>query len=83
MRESDTILMPTRTVMSEGLDSDLPPPTWTKLAAIADRRAAAVALARDRGITIAMGTDIGLTARMCPTPGVETGESFHCLSKPV
>jgi imidazolonepropionase-like amidohydrolase len=79
MRESGAILVPTRTVMSEALDADLPPPTRAKLAAIADRHAAAVALAHDRGVTIAMGTDIGLTGPDAPNSWGRNGRELPLL----
>jgi imidazolonepropionase-like amidohydrolase len=79
MRESGAILVPTRTVMTEALDADLPPPTRAKLAAIADRHATAVALAHDRGVTIAMGTDIGLTGPDVPNSWGRNGRELPLL----
>jgi imidazolonepropionase-like amidohydrolase len=62
MRETGTVLVPTRTIMREMQDSDAVPPfALRKLAAIADRHARAVALAHERGVTIAMGTDISIS----------------------
>ena len=64
MRETGALLVPTRTVVVDSLMSDhLPPFARSKLAAIADRHAAAVALAHERGVTIAAGTDIALSGR--------------------
>ncbi len=63
MRETGAILVPTRTII-EDIMADLaavPEYAATKLVAIADVHAGAVALALQRGVTIAMGTDIGLT----------------------
>jgi imidazolonepropionase-like amidohydrolase len=79
MRESGAILVPTRTVMTEALDADLPPPARAKLAAIADRHAAAVALAHRRGVTIAMGTDIGLTGPDVPDSWGRNGRELPLL----
>jgi imidazolonepropionase-like amidohydrolase len=62
MRETGAILVPTRTVMQETLDSNVVPSfARRKLAAIADRHARAVTLAHERGVTIAMGTDISIS----------------------
>lgn len=60
MRETGTILVPTRTVIAE-LEGVLPEFARVKLEALADQHAAAVALAHSRGVTIAMGTDICCT----------------------
>jgi imidazolonepropionase-like amidohydrolase len=55
-------LVPTRTIIQETQDSaTVPPFAQRKLAAIADRHAKAIALARERGVTIAMGTDISIS----------------------
>ncbi len=61
MRETGAVLVPTRTIVAELSRSRSAPP-WAqpKLDAIAERHAAAVALARETGVTVAMGTDIGL-----------------------
>jgi imidazolonepropionase-like amidohydrolase len=62
MRETGAILVPTRTIIQETQDSaTVPPFAQRKLAAIADRHAKAIALARERGVTIAMGTDISIS----------------------
>ncbi|HZD67943.1 MAG TPA: amidohydrolase family protein [Actinomycetes bacterium] len=62
MRECGAILVPTRTIVQQMLDSDeVPPYALRKLAAIADRHAKAVALAHQQGVTIAMGTDIAIS----------------------
>jgi imidazolonepropionase-like amidohydrolase len=62
MRETGAILVPTRTIIQEMLDSTaVPPYAVRKLEVIADRHAKAVALAHQQGVTIAMGTDIALS----------------------
>jgi imidazolonepropionase-like amidohydrolase len=62
MRETGAILIPTRTIGQEMLDSGVVPPfALRKLAAIADRHAKAVALAHERGVSIAMGTDLSIS----------------------
>jgi imidazolonepropionase-like amidohydrolase len=63
MRETGAILVPTRTIIEEML-ADLgavPGYAATKLVAIAEVHAQAMALAIANGVTIAMGTDIALT----------------------
>src|SRR5512134_3211833 len=59
MRETGAILVPTRTIIQELLDSKmLPAYAMTKLEEVAARHADAIALAREQGVTIAMGTDV-------------------------
>jgi len=79
MRESGAILVPTRTVMIEAVDADLPPPARAKLAAIRDHHAGAVALAHQRGVTIAMGTDIALTGPNVPSSWGRNGRELPLL----
>src|SRR5262249_15343270 len=67
MRETGAILVPTRTIIMELLDSKLLPAyAATKLEAVAERHAAAVALARECGVTVAMGTDIAMSGADLP-----------------
>jgi imidazolonepropionase-like amidohydrolase len=62
MRETGAILVPTRTITQEMLDSGaVPPYALRKLATIGDRHAKAVALAHEQDVTIAMGTDIAIS----------------------
>jgi imidazolonepropionase-like amidohydrolase len=62
MRECGAILVPTRTIVQEMLDSDAVPAfAVPKLAATADRHAKAMALAHEQGVTIAMGTDLAIS----------------------
>jgi imidazolonepropionase-like amidohydrolase len=62
MRETGAILVPTRTIMQEMVDSTaVPPYAVGKLEVIGDRHAKAVALAHEQGVIIAMGTDIALS----------------------
>jgi imidazolonepropionase-like amidohydrolase len=63
MRETGTILVPTRTIF-ENILADLaavPGYAAAKLSAIAGRHAESVSRAIERGVTIAMGTDIAVT----------------------
>ena len=63
MRETDAILVPTRTIIEDMLSfrDAVPPYAMAKLDAMADRHAQAVTRAYEHGVTIAMGTDIALT----------------------
>ena len=63
MRETGSILVPTRTIVEEILSfsAGVPDYALAKLEAIADIHAQAVGRAYEHGVTIAMGTDIGLT----------------------
>ncbi len=60
MRESGTILVPTRFVVTEltaGGQREMSDAMWQKLLATDARHRDAIALAHERGVTIAMGTD--------------------------
>ena len=63
MRETGTILVPTRTIVEDILAnlSAVPDYAAVKLTALASTHAEAVSRAIERGVTIAMGTDIGVT----------------------
>jgi imidazolonepropionase-like amidohydrolase len=63
MRESGTILVPTRTIVEDILThvDEVPDYAAAKLTALAQTHADAISLAIERGVTIAMGTDIALT----------------------
>jgi len=63
MRETDAILVPTRTIIEDMLAfrDAVPGYAMAKLDAIADLHAQAVTRAYEHGVTIAMGTDIALT----------------------
>ena len=63
MRETGTILVPTRTIIENILAdlSKVPPYAAAKLTALADTHADMVRMAIERGVTIALGTDLGLT----------------------
>jgi imidazolonepropionase-like amidohydrolase len=67
MRECGAILVPTRTIQQEILDSRAAPAfALAKLDAIADRAAASVAIAREAGVIVAMGTDLVVTGSDLP-----------------
>jgi imidazolonepropionase-like amidohydrolase len=83
MRESGTILVPTRTIIEDilaKLDA-VPGYAAAKLTAIADTHAAATARAIERGVTIAAGTDIALTGPDRPNSWGENGSELVHLVK--
>jgi imidazolonepropionase-like amidohydrolase len=63
MRETGTILVPTRTIIEDILANlgAVPDYAAVKLTALAQTHADAMTLAIESGVTIAMGTDIGVT----------------------
>jgi imidazolonepropionase-like amidohydrolase len=81
MRETGTILVPTRSIIEDILGhlSLVPPYAATKLVAIAQTHADAMALAIERGVTIALGTDIGLTGMDLPNSWGTNGSEFAHL----
>lgn len=82
MRETGAILVPTRTVIVELLDSKLLPPyASAKLEAVAGRHADAVALARERGVTVALGTDIGMSGADLPSSWGRNGRELTLLAE--
>jgi imidazolonepropionase-like amidohydrolase len=82
MRESGTILVPTRTIVEDilaNLDS-VPDYAAAKLAAIAQTHADAVARAIEQGVTIASGTDIAITGPDLPNSwGGNGAEVVHLV----
>lgn len=80
MRENGAILVPTRTIVREILDSRAAPPfALAKLDAAADQHAAAVALAHDAGVTTAMGTDLGMSGADLPAAWGRNGRELPLL----
>ena len=80
MRETGTILVPTRTIIQEILESrTVPPYAMAKLEAIADRHAEAVALAHEQGVTVAMGTDIAMSGVELPNSWGRNGRELSLL----
>jgi imidazolonepropionase-like amidohydrolase len=81
MRETGTILVPTRSIIEDILShlSSVPAYAATKLVAIAQTHADAMTLAIERGVTIAMGTDIGLTGMDLPNSWGTNGSEFAHL----
>jgi imidazolonepropionase-like amidohydrolase len=68
MRETGTILVPTRTIIENILANleQVPPYAAAKLTALAATHADMLRMAIERGVTIAMGTDLGLTGLDLP-----------------
>ena len=83
MRESDTILVPTRTIIEDMLANKAVVPDYAmaKLKAIADTHAQAVTRAYEHGVTIAMGTDIALTGADLPNSWGQNGSEPGYLVK--
>jgi imidazolonepropionase-like amidohydrolase len=80
MRETGALLVPTRTIIAETLASNqLPPYAKAKMAAIADRHTAAVAMAHERGVTIAAGTDIAYSGSDLPASWGRNGRELPLL----
>jgi imidazolonepropionase-like amidohydrolase len=82
MRETGALLVPTRTIIEEVLTAGTAPPyAMVKLRAIADRHAAALALAHESGVTIAMGTDIVCTGTELPDSWGRNGGELALMVK--
>jgi len=83
MRETGTILVPTRTIIENILAdlSKVPPYAAAKLTALADTHADMVRMAIERGVTIALGTDLGLTGLDRPGAwGTNAAELRHMVA---
>jgi imidazolonepropionase-like amidohydrolase len=83
MRETDAILVPTRTIIEDMLAARdvVPPYAMAKLDAIADLHAQAVTRAYEHDVTIAMGTDIALTGPDLPNAWGQNGSEPGYLVK--
>lgn len=82
MRETGAILVTTRTIVRDILESKAAPPyAMEKLIAIADQHAAAVALARESGVTVAMGTDLSLSGTDLPVSWGRNGQELPLLAE--
>jgi imidazolonepropionase-like amidohydrolase len=80
MRETGTVLVPTRTIVEEILASrSVPHYAMVKLEAIAEQHAGAIALAHASGVTIAMGTDIALSGAGLPNSWGRNGRELPLL----
>ena len=82
MRESGAILVATRTIVTEILESKAAPAyAMAKLEALADQHAAAVALAREAGVTMAMGTDLAMSGTDLPVSWGRNGRELVLLAE--
>jgi len=83
MRESGTILVPTRTIIEDILANidAVPDYAAAKLTALAQTHTEAVARAIDRGVTIAMGTDIAVTGPDRPNSWGANGSELVYLAR--
>lgn len=83
MRETGTILVPTRSIIEDILQNlaTVPPYAAEKLTALARTHAAATSLAIERGVTVAMGTDVGMTGLDLPNSwGTNGSELAHLVA---
>jgi len=85
MRECDAVLVPTRLIIEEllahGAAAGLPDYAHRKLLEVADRHAAAIAVAHERGVRIALGTDIGCSGPTAPARWGQNGAELAYLVK--
>jgi imidazolonepropionase-like amidohydrolase len=82
MRETGALLVSTRTIVTDILDSGAAPPyAMAKLEAIADIHKDAVALARESGVTVAMGTDLALSGTDLPVSWGRNGRELALLAE--
>jgi imidazolonepropionase-like amidohydrolase len=82
MRETGAILVPTRTIVTDILDSKAAPAfAMAKLEALADQHAAALALARETGVTVAMGTDLALSGSHLPAGWGRNGRELPLMAE--
>jgi imidazolonepropionase-like amidohydrolase len=82
MRETGTIMVPTRTIVASILDNldAVPDYAAAKLAALAQSHSEAVSRAIEHGVTIAMGSDIAITGRDMPCSwGTNGAEVVHMV----
>ena len=82
MRETGAILVTTRTIFQELIESrELPAYALSKLEAIVDRHAGAIALAHESGVTVAAGTDVALTGAQVPESWGRNGRELPLLAR--
>lgn len=80
MKETDAVLVPTRTIIEELLATDAAPPwAMVKLRAVAGRHAQSLTLAHECGVRIASGTDIALSGRELPNSWGRNGREPQLL----
>jgi imidazolonepropionase-like amidohydrolase len=82
MSELGAVLVPTRPIGQEILDSRAAPPfAQAKLEALADRHAEAVALAAEAGVTVASGSDLALSGADLPASWGRNGRELVLLAE--
>jgi imidazolonepropionase-like amidohydrolase len=85
MRECDAVLVPTRLIIEEylahGAATGLPEYAHRKLLEVADRHAAAITLAHERGVRIALGTDVAGSGDTAPARWGQNGAELGLLVK--
>lgn len=86
MRETGTVLVPTRTIIEELLTADgMPPYALAKLRAVSEQHAATLSAAHAAGVTIAAGTDIfhsaSVTGDALPNSWGRNGRELPLLVK--
>jgi imidazolonepropionase-like amidohydrolase len=85
MRECGAILVPTRLIIEEflayGAAAGLPGYAHRKLLEVADKHAAAISLAHERGVRIALGTDIAGSGSTVPARWGQNGAELGLLVK--
>jgi imidazolonepropionase-like amidohydrolase len=85
MRECDAVLVPTRHIIEEylahGPAAGMPDYAYRKLVEVADRHAAAMTLAHERGVRIALGTDISGSGATTPARWGQNGAELGHLVK--
>ncbi len=82
MRETGAILVPTRTIVQEIVDSRAAPPyAQAKLDALADTHRAMVSLAHEAGVTVAAGTDVASSGVDLPASWGRNGREFTLLAE--
>ncbi|HEU4427054.1 MAG TPA: amidohydrolase family protein [Pilimelia sp.] len=81
MRETGAILVTTRTIVQDVLDSDAAPAyAMAKFHEIAERQGGAIALAREAGVTVAMGTDLAISGAGLPVSWGRHGQELPLLA---
>lgn len=83
MRETGTIMVPTRTIVASILDNldAVPHYAAAKLSALAQSHSEAVCRAIEHGVTIAMGSDIAITGRDMPCSWGNNGAEVVHMAK--
>lgn len=85
MLECEAVLVPTRLIVEEflahGRETGLPSYAERKLVELADRHAASITLAHERGVRIALGTDVAGSGTKTPAHWGQNGAELALLVK--